>query len=116
MDRPKKENFTRKVFDGNFEAIYAFDNEPYERALNNYIDQLEKQNDEITKAYYDVINTFGKELYKREKALDKACEELSSHTVECDLVQCPFNCEYDSCDFDCGNKENWKEWCMRDEE
>lgn len=56
------------------------------------------------------------EIEKLEKALDKACKELSSHTVECDLVQCPFNCEYDSCDFDCGNTQKWKEWCMRDEE
>ena len=58
--------------DNKFGYNITFDSGLYQQALNSYIDQLEK-------------------------ALDKACKELSSHTVECDLVQCPFNCEYDSC-------------------
>lgn len=94
MDRPKIEDyFTNEKFKfaNKFGYNITFDSGLYEQALNSYIDQLEK-------------------------ALDKACKELSSHTVECDLVQCPINCEYDSCDFDCGNTQKWKEWCMRDEE
>ena len=78
-----------------------------------YTDLSTQMGGDAVRLYVEALEAYCKQL---EKALDKACKELSSHTVECDLVQCPFNCEYDSCDFDCGNTQKWKEWCMRDEE
>ena len=78
-----------------------------------YTDLSTQLGGDAVRLYVEALEAYCKQL---EKALDKACKELSSHTVECDLVQCPFNCEYDSCDFDCGNTQKWKEWCMRDEE
>ena len=78
-----------------------------------YTDLSTQMGGDAVRVYVEALEAYCKQL---EKALDKACKELSSHTVECDLVQCPFNCEYDSCDFDCGNTQKWKEWCMRDEE
>ena len=78
-----------------------------------YTDLSTQMGGDAVRLYVEALEAYCKQL---EKALDKACKELSSHTVECDLVQCPFNCEYDSCDFDCGNTQKCKEWCMRDEE
>ena len=78
-----------------------------------YTDLSTQMGGDAVRLYVEALEAYCKQL---EKALDKACKELSSHTVECDLVQCPFNCEYDSCDFDCGNTQKWKEWCMTDEE
>ena len=78
-----------------------------------YTDLSTQMGGDAVRLDVEALEAYCKQL---EKALDKACKELSSHTVECDLVQCPFNCEYDSCDFDCGNTQKWKEWCMRDEE
>ena len=60
MDRPKIEDyFTSKRYEtaNKFGYNITFDSGLYEQALNSYIDQLEK-------------------------ALDKACKELSSHTVQ----------------------------------
>ena len=63
-----------------------------------YTDLSTQMGGDAVRLYVEALEAYCKQL---EKALDKACKELSSHTVECDLVQCPFNCEYDSCDFDC---------------
>lgn len=77
-----------------------------------YTDLSTQMGGDAVRLYVEALEAYCKQL---EKALDKACKELSSHTVECDLVQCPFNCEYDSCDFDCGNTQKWKEWLMNNE-
>lgn len=71
---------------------------------------------------YEDINTIcnylledKKEIEKLEKALDRACEMLTKLTSDCNVYQCPFNCECD-CGFECENKDYWKEWCMKDDE
>lgn len=61
------------------------------------------------------INDLNRYIDQLEKTLDKACEMLTELTSDCNIYKCPFNCGCD-CSFECENKENWKEWCMRDEE
>ena len=98
MDRPKKEDYEFieevETILGPLGTIERFDSGLYEQALNSYIDQLEK-------------------------ALDKACEMIVT-TVQVDYDDfensCPFNkkCQETMIPY-CENKEDWKEWCMRDE-
>lgn len=65
------------------DVMYDFE---YER-ITNYIEKIEK------------------ELELKDKALDKACEELEE-------FDCTFN-DKDYCDVK--NKEEWREWCLKDE-
>lgn len=82
------------------------------------IEKLENEKEHLIDEYTEEYEAKGDvefKLFKTEKALDRACEMLTKPTSDCDIYKCPFGCEYDSCDFECENKEKWKEWCMKDE-
>ena len=67
-----------------------------------YTEELEKYCDEL------------------EKSLDKACDviaDLNSCSNFCSLIYGPCHFEKKCCDYGCvSDKENWKEWCLNDEE
>lgn len=78
-----------------------------------YIPNLEEYCDELEKKIESLIQT-GRILdlccTKYEKALDKACEQLSRIT-ECN--KCFANCEDANSMMKC--ERNLKEWCMKDD-
>lgn len=101
------------------EVIYQDEINGYVSTIQNYIEQLEKEKEQLIDLYteeHQVRGSISFELFKIEKAFDKACETLTKLTSDCNVYQCPFNREYYDCNFECENPQKWKEWCMRDEE
>ena len=71
-----------------------------EALINTYAEELEKYCDELEKISYTLSKSFSEsmfKIYQLNKALDKACERLESFDSVTKL-----------------EKENWKEWCMKD--
>ena len=59
--------------------------------------------------------------YKLDKALDKACEELTKMCKQTKCKDCHFVQEQNDCENDCSVQGNltywdWKEWAMNDDE
>ncbi|MDD6640911.1 MAG: hypothetical protein PUE66_07965 [Erysipelotrichaceae bacterium] len=70
-----------------------------------------------------LIHTYARKLEEYcdelEKAFDKACDvlaDLNSCSNLCSLIYGPCPFEKKCCEYGCmSNKENWKEWCMKNE-
>ena len=86
----------------------------YARKLEEYCDELEAI---ISKG--DCISHYEKEIQRLGKALDKACELISSDIcINCYACYFEKECkskEADKCIANNLNKEEWKEWLMKDE-
>ena len=105
MKRPKLK------YDGNTTFIYTYSFE-----LEKYCDELEAI---VSKG--DCVTHYEKEIERLEKALDKACDvivELNTcNNLRAEQYEhCPFEKKCFFHDLGCfSNKENWKEWLMKDE-
>ena len=93
---------------------YDFDfSEDYESNLETYCDELEAI---VSKG--DCVTHYEKEIESLQKALDKACEELEeldkchSYEINKQIVEKKGS---STITFGYQNKEEWKEWCMKDE-
>lgn len=95
----------------------------YVSYLQEYCDNLEKEN----KKLIDEVDEYKHEYYSEcdlreqlEKALDKACELISSDIcINCYACYFEKECkskEADKCIANNMNKEEWKEWCLKDVE
>ena len=94
---------------------YDFDfAEDYESNLETYCDELEAI---VSKG--DCISHCEDEIQRLEKALDNACELISSDIcINCYACYFEKECKYkeaDKCIANNMNKEEWKEWCMKNE-
>lgn len=83
-------------------------------------DETERENINI-REYCDICETHEndllKEIDKYKKALDKACEALvwfSSSEINCEDTTCA-NCKYKSSYCESSDKNDWKEWLLKDE-
>ena len=64
---------------------------------------------ELEVAHYRLSNLI-EIVYQLEKALDKACKELSRYKIS--VMQ--FNEDDFSCSYEVLNEQEWKEWCLKE--
>ena len=97
----------------------------YARKLEEYCDYLEECNNVLCEDMENLRESLDYELQVKtekierlEKALDKACEELEeldkchSYEINKQIVEKKGS---STITFGYQNKEEWKEWCMKDE-
>lgn len=114
MERPKLE------YAENCTLIYT-----YARELEEYCDYLEECNNIVCSDMENLRESLDYELQVKtekieqlEKVLDKACELISSDVcINCYACYFEKECkskEADKCIANNMNKEEWKEWCLKD--
>lgn len=86
------------------------------------IEELEKEKEHLIDEYaeeYEARKNVEFKLFKMERALDKACEELAKMCHQTKCGNCHFVLEQEDDSNDCPVQGNccsfdWKEWCMKD--
>ena len=91
-----------------------------EALINTYAEELEKYCDELEKISSTLSKSFSEsmfKIYQLNKALDKACEVISSdiciNCYDCYFEKECKSKEADKCIANNMNKDEWKEWCMK---
>ena len=109
MNRPKIKDFIEKCELPNCTVINigSLNVVSYQNALNEYIDYLEEQLSNIkvkNEVEHQQNELFCKKVNELDEALDRACEMLSMYDKETAHE-----------DDEVFSKEQWKEWCMKNE-
>ena len=109
MNRPKIRDFIDECEIPTYTVINldSLDAVSYQNTLNEYIDYLEEQLSNLkvkNEVEHQQNELLCKKVNELDKALDRACEMLSMYDKETAHE-----------DDEVFSKEQWKEWCMKDE-